>query len=154
MSAYFQKRMEIFQKVCMDIQVQGQTKLGRKAFRAHNKRERARSKPDQLKRVTTHLKNGRDMTFNYYFNTKEETKFVTIGILPEAIRYLREGTIDFRLSVPRKKIVCHQDYPRNRMPSILHIHYQEDGDAAREVEDIVTVPVRGQVFRVKRMVRR
>ena len=142
--------MEIFQKVCMDIQVWGQTELLTwKALREHNRRERARSKLDQLKRVTTHFKNGRNMTFNYYFNTKEETKFVTIGILPEAIRYLRDGTIDFRLSEPRKKIVYHQEYPMNRMSSILSIGYQEDGDAAREVKDIATVPVRGRVSRKK-----
>ena len=151
MSAYFHKRMEIFQKVCMDIQVWGQTELSSKAFKAHNKRELARSKPDQLERVTNHLKTGLDMTFNYYFNTKEETKFVTIGILPEAITYLRNGTIDFRLSDPRKTIVYNQEYPMNRIPSILHIDYQEDGDAAREVEDIVTVPVRGRVYRKNRV---
>ena len=149
MSAYFQKHMEIFQKVCMDIQVWGQTELSNRAFKAHNRRERALSKADQLKRVTNHFENGWNMTFNYYFNTKEETKFVTIGILPEAIRYLRDGTIDFRLSEPRPKIVYNQDYPMNRMSSILHIDYQEDGDAAREVEDIVPVPIRGRVCRKK-----
>ena len=145
MGAYFQAHMEIFQKVCMDIQVEGQTGLTRNAMRAHNARERALPKAVQLARVTTHLQDGNDMTFNYYFNIKEGTKFVTIGILPEAITYLRDGTIDFQLSDPKKNIVYNQEYPMNRMSSILHIDYKEDGDTAHEVEDIVPMRIRGQV---------
>ena len=114
-------------------------------MRANNARERALSKAVQLERVTTHFENGQDMIFNYFFNIKEGTKFVTIGILPEAITYLRDGTIDFQLSDPKKNIVHNRVYPMNRMSSILHIDYKEDGDAAHEVEDIVPMRIRGQV---------
>ena len=114
----FSKAYGVFQNVCTDIQVWGQTELSSKACKSHNRRERARSKADQLKRVTNHFENGWDMTFSYYFNTKEETKFVTIGILPEAITYLRDGTIDFRLSDPRKTIVYNQEHPSNEQNAI------------------------------------
>ena len=160
MAAYFQTKMEIFQKVCKHILVVGQSDLTEAAIKEHNRREQKTSAADQLKRVIAHLDQGKNITANYKWQTHEKTILVGIGILPEALKRIRDGSIDFGLSVPAKKILFgkYNTYPWNEMSVRLQIRAEGVGDSAFEMErsseelDILTTPtlttpIRGQVDR-------
>jgi len=159
-TAYFQKYMEIFQKVCKNILVLDQSHLAEKAFKAHNRNEQKTSAAEQLSRVIAHLEQGKNITLNYKWQTHEKTILVGIGILTEALMRIRDGSIDFGLSVPAKKISFgkYNTYPWNEMSVRLQIRAEGVGDSAFEMErsseelDILTIPtlttpIRGQVDR-------
>ena len=162
MAAYFQTKMEIFQKVCKHILVVGQSDLTETAIQEHNRREQKTSAAEQLKRVIAHLEQGNNITLNYKWQTHEKTILVGIGILVDALMRIKNGNIDFGLSEPKAKILRGKNhrYPWNAMSVMLQIRREGARVSEFEVErsseelDVTTptipAPVRGQVARVSK----
>ena len=162
MAAYFHKYMEIFQKVCKNILVAGQSDLSDSARRAHNVIEQKTSAAEQLRRVIAHLERGLNITLNYKLQTNKKTTLVGIGILVNALMRITDGTIDFCLSETKAKILKGKQhrYPCNALSEMLQIRKEDAGDSAFEVEisseelDVktptLTTPIRGQVDRSRK----